>query len=185
MIVFFKRYRMQFDLRGVDFGPLLPPENFSLVPWRSSLLSAHAKAKFLSFRDEMDANVFSCFGNEGGCQRLMRDISRQSGFVPESTWLLTFLDPQTGASEVVGTVQGISNTQTIGLIQNIGVVKKFRGKGLGSLIVRRSLQGFQSYGARLVTLEVTAKNTGAIRLYERLGFQIQKTVYKSVNVAGD
>ena len=182
MMVFFKRYRMQFDLRGVTFDePLLDPM-FELLSWKSSLLNAHATAKYESFRDELDANVFHCLGDEDGCRKLMREISRRKGFVPKATWLMTYRETADSKRTPIATVQGIRNDPSIGLIQNIGVVDSFRGRGLGSVIVRKSLQGFQSVGAKLVTLEVTVKNTGAIRLYERLGFRIVKTVYKSVEL---
>lgn len=182
MLAFFKRYRMQFDLRGVTFeSPRLDP-GYKLLAWRPSLLGAHAIAKFESFRDELDSNVFNCLGNEEGCRKLMREISRRKGFVPEATWLMTYQSDSAEKAVPIATVQGIRNNPAIGLIQNIGVVEEFRGRGLGSIIVRKSLAGFQAAGAKLVTLEVTVKNTGAIRLYERLGFRINKTVYKSVEL---
>ncbi len=70
----------------------------------------------------------------------------------------------------------------MGAIQNIGVARDHRGKGVGSAIVRNSLRGFQASGIKIVTLEVTEKNTGALRLYQRLGFAVVSTVFKSVEV---
>ena len=173
---------MQFDLRDVDFGSLEAPAGYRLHAWRPSILAEHAKVKYESFRNEMDANVFPCLGDPEGCHRLMREISRRAGFVPEATWLLTHQASADSTMEPIATVQGISDNPSIGLIQNIGVVQEYRGLGLGSLIVRKSLEGFQSFGAKIVTLEVTTQNEAAIRLYQRLGFTIQKTVYKSINV---
>ena len=182
MIVFFKRYRMQFDLRGVAFESPTLPRGISLLPWSRSLLRDHAEAKFRSFEHEMDANVFSCLGRYDGCLRLMREICDRSSFTPEATWLMVHDDPESGQRRRVGTVQGVLSQGRTGMIQNIGIVPAYRGQGLGSIIVRQSLAGFQSVGAPIVTLEVTTQNRGAIRLYERLGFVIQKTVYKSVEV---
>ena len=45
MIVFFKRYRMQFDLRNQLFEDIQAPPNFRLLEWRPSLLRSHAEAK--------------------------------------------------------------------------------------------------------------------------------------------
>ena len=182
MLLFFKRYRMQIDLRGLDIGEIDLPENYSFLPWRKSLAFAHAEAKFRSFRDEMDANVFPCLGNIDGCQHLIKEISSRGNFVPESTWLLTHEDPSRNVAENCGTVQGILDSNEIGLLQNIGIVKSFRGLGLGSLLVRKSLVGLQTSGAKIASLEVTTHNVGAIRLYERLGFQIRKTVYKPMEI---
>ena len=182
-VVFFKRYRMQFDLRDAHLEKIVVPEGYNLLPWRRSLLPAHAEAKFRSFRNELDSNVFPCLGESDGCVRLMREISCRQGFVPQATWLATYLDPVTGREENCGTVQGIREKIDVGSIQNIGIVQDHRGKGIGSAIVRQSLKGFQSVGIKIVTLEVTEKNTGALRLYERLGFQIVRTVFKSVEVS--
>ncbi|MFT5301486.1 MAG: mycothiol synthase [Mariniblastus sp.] len=182
-VIFFKRYRMQFDLRGAQFEEVSLPDGFELRPWAPELLTAHAEAKFRSFRNELDTNVFQCLGESEGCHRLMKEISSRQGFVPEATWLVTYLDPVTGRLENCGTVQGIREKLDVGSIQNIGIVAGHRGKGIGSAIVINSLQGFQKAGMKIVTLEVTQKNTGAVRLYERLGFQISRTVFKSVEVA--
>ncbi len=183
-VIYFKRFRMRIDLREKQFGDFEIPSGYRFHPWRHRLLNAHAEAKFRSFRQELDANVFPCLGDAEGCVRLMKEISCRQGFVPESTWLVTFADPSTGQQENCGTVQGISEKVDVGSIQNIGIVKSHRGSGIGSLIVLHSLKGFQAAGIKFVNLEVTAQNTGACRLYHRLGFLTLRTVYKSVEVQG-
>lgn len=182
-VVFFKRYRMQFDLRSATFPELPLPDGFAVHPWEQRLLGSHAEAKFRSFRNELDANVFPCLGHSDGCLRLMREISSRQGFIPEATWLATYQNPQTRRTENCGTVQGIRESVDVGSIQNIGIVEGQRGKGVGSVIVVNSLKGFQEAGIKIVTLEVTAKNVGALRLYERIGFKVLRTVYKSVEVS--
>ena len=112
----------------------------------------------------------------------MNEISSRSGFVPEATWLLTWTDPLTQRMQSIGTVQGIREQKDVGSIQNIGITAQFRGKGLGTSIVQKSLAGFAEVGVRFVTLEVTANNSRAHRLYERLGFRILKVVFKSAEV---
>ena len=181
-VVFFKRYRMQFDLRNARFSETILPEGYELLPWRPELLNAHAEAKYRSFRNELDANVFPCLGAADGCLRLMKEISNRQGFVPQSTWLATHRETNTGRLEYCGTVQGLREKLDVGASQNIGVVRDHRGMGVGSAIVRNSLKGFQASGIKIVTLEVTEKNTGALRLYQRLGFEVVSTVFKSVEV---
>lgn len=182
-ISYFKRYRMQIDLQEFGDFPGEPlPAGFQMHSWNDSLVEAHAHAKFLSFQNEIDCNVFPCLGDADGCERLMNEISSRSGFVPEATWLLTWKDPATNRMESIGTVQGIREQKDVGSIQNIGITAAFRGKGLGTAIVRQSLAGFAQVGVRFVTLEVTANNSRAHRLYERLGFRILKVVFKSAEV---
>lgn len=90
VLTYFKRFRMEVDLSRAPRSELRLPEGYRLIPWDLCLLSAHAEAKFQSFRTEIDANVFPCLGNFDGCVRLMQEISRKDGFLPEATWLLAF-----------------------------------------------------------------------------------------------
>lgn len=181
-VTYFQRYRMRYDLwQGIPDSSPSPP-NYHFRSWKQKLLQHHAEVKFRSFRNELDANVFPCLGDADGCVRLMKEISNRQGFVPEATWLIQYEHPQTGKIENCGTVQGIRSQKDVGAIQNIGIVASHRGHGLGSLLMNYCLRGFLAAGVRFVTLEVTSHNTGAMRLYQRLGFQVLKTVYKSAEI---
>lgn len=201
-VTYFKRYRMQVDLRqtireipgqrpdhsGLPLtneanSPVKLSGDYSLHPWNNRLIGAHANAKYLSFRDEIDSNVFPCLGDADGCLRLMKEISCRQGFIPAATWLATKTDPQTGEIENCGTVQGLRDQIEVASIQNVGIVPEHRGHGLGSKLLEHSLAGFHSQGIKFVTLEVTSHNVGAIRLYRRLGFKIMRTVYKSAELS--
>lgn len=180
-LTYFKRYRMQIDLAGRDLTPPAMPSEYRFLPWDKSLLDAHAQAKHLSFREEIDANLFSCFGDLAGCRRLMNEIVRKEGFLPAATWLAVFTaGPE---EEVCGTIQGIRNRSGIGSVQNLGITPGYRDRGLGTSLLFRSLLGFQRSGLQRVCLEVTADNQGAVRLYRRCGFKTVKTLFKAAEVA--
>jgi ribosomal protein S18 acetylase RimI-like enzyme len=177
--MYFKRYRMEIALTGRDLSlPRVPP-GYRFEPWSPALLDAFAEAKYASFRSEMDANVFPCLGELDGCRRLMREIVRKPGFLPGTTWLLSWaVDAR--RREYCGTVQGIRDAGGLGSIQNLGIAPEHRNAGLGTRLLFHALQGFRQVGIGRVHLEVTAQNDGAIRLYRRLGFVNVKTVYKAV-----
>jgi GNAT superfamily N-acetyltransferase len=183
---YFKRYRMEIDLGRVLPQAVAAP-GYELVPWDPSLLATHAEAKFFSFRTEIDANVFPCLGDYDGCLRLMNEIVRKDGFLPSATWLVAADDDLNGSGDegfsYVGTIQGIRDKSGMGAVQNLGIVPEHRGRGLGSLLMLKALEGFQRAGLRRVFLEVTSQNEGAIRLYQRLGFYKARTVYKAVEMA--
>ena len=192
-VTYFHRYRMQYDLRDGIFELGEIPFGYSFVPWHEEHLEDHAEVKYESFRNELDASVFPCLGNSDGCRRLMREISCRRGFLPEATWLVRREACQSQSAqrasfrkptyfENCGTVQGIRIQTDVGAIQNIGIAQPHRGRGLGSQLVLHCLQGFKAVGVRFVTLEVTSHNTGAFRLYQRLGFRVLKTVFKSVEI---
>ncbi len=60
-------------------------------------------------------------------------------------------------------------------VSTLGVVKEWRGRGLGMALLRHSFVEFHRRGTRRVFLGVDAENTtGAIRLYERAGMHIDR-----------
>ena len=182
-LTYFKRFRMEIDLQGRELVQPILPLGYGLMRWDDSLLDMHADTKFRCFRGEIDANVFPCLSEREGCYRLMNEIRGKEGFLPTATWLATYRPYRNSLPEFVGTVQGVRDASGVGALQNLGVVPRHRGKGLGSILLIRSLVGFQRANVRRVFLEVTSQNAGAIKLYERRGFRQAKTVYKAVEVA--
>src|SRR5262249_53883083 len=123
-LTYFKRYRMELDLRQPR--PLAElPDGFFWIAWERCLLEAHALVKFRCFRGEMDADVFPALGHLSGCRELMTAIISQRGFCPGATWLIG------GPDGPVATVQGLFDTSRWGGIQNLGVVSECRGMGIG------------------------------------------------------
>lgn len=170
---YYKRFRMEIDLASAIAMPGLPPR-FSWVPWQDSLIEQHAEVKFRSFAGEIDAAVFPALGDPFGCRRLMFEIRRKPGFLPDATWLIAC------SEGYVGTIQGVMDRGPIGAIQNVGVLASYRGLGLGRALVGRALQGFHQAGLDRAYLEVTAENISAVKLYRDVGFRRCKTLYKAV-----
>jgi GNAT superfamily N-acetyltransferase len=179
-VSYFKRYRMEIELRGRRFDTSLPPD-YRFVAWQPDRLSDHAETKFHSFRHEIDADVFNCLGDIEGCHRLMQEISLKDEFLPEATWLVAYTG--VGTPEYCGTIQGIRATSKYGGIQNVGITPMHRGRGVGSALIAAALGGFQQVGLPRAYLEVTAQNERAVRLYKRLGFYRTKTLFKAVEMA--
>lgn len=180
-VTYFKRYRMEIPLEApFQLAPM--PAGYRLLPWSGHLLEAHADAKYRSFCYEIDANVFPCLGDREGCRRLMRDITRRENFLAPATWLLQHASPDE-PPESCGTIQGVYDGANAGAVQNLGVTPRHRGLGLGTQLLLQALNGFREAGLARAFLEVTVQNSGALRLYERLGFRRVKTVYKAVEVA--
>lgn len=179
---YFKRFRMEIDLAAAAPQRALPP-GYRFVPWNEAVVDVHARTKFRSFRDEIDAVVFPCLGDIDGCRRLMREIRNKPGFLPAATWLIA-RGSSPESLQWCGTIQGVGARGSVGMIQNVGVVPGHRGLGLGRSLVERALAGFRMQGLRRVGLEVTVDNARAVRLYQRMGFRRTRTVYKVVETAG-
>ena len=67
----------------------------------------------------------------------------------------------------------------------MAVSKDFRRKGIGEAISYASLRKAKELGARKVILYSNTRNTGAVPLYEKIGFHhlpVENDVYKRANV---
>ena len=183
-VTYFKRFRMEIPLQLAPFHAPRLPDHYQLIRWDLTLIPHHADAKYRSFCSEIDSNVFPCLGDPSGCHRLMEDIAKKSGFLPEATWLVIYRDPDDGSIEACGTVQGIGDPSNgCGNIQNLGVTPEHRGSGIGSFLLTKALDGFRRHRLERASLEGTAQNIDAVKLYHRFGFRRVKTVYKAVEVA--
>ena len=181
---YFKRYRMEIDLRQIEPGDVPLPVGFVWVRWEESTVERHAQVKCQAFEGEVDSQVFPCLGEFIGCLRLVREIAIQPTFLPAATWMIARTAGEGDDGELAidcGTIQGLSVSETVGAIQNIGVSPEFRGLGFGRSLVQRALLGFHSSGLKRVSLEVTAANTSAVALYRAVGFSITRTMYRAVN----
>jgi len=64
----------------------------------------------------------------------------------------------------------------IGYIGSLGVLRPYRGRGLGLALLRHGIATLYSRGRRRVTLHVDSESlTGATRLYERAGMSMVRT----------
>jgi ribosomal protein S18 acetylase RimI-like enzyme len=113
----------------------------------------------------------------------MSEIKAREGFVPEATWLVEHFSSSERHGEYCGTIQAVRTHRYRASIQNIGVLPRHRGLGIGRGLILASLLGMQQVGITQVALEVTAENDRAIELYRRLGFRSVRTLYKSVELA--
>jgi hypothetical protein len=182
-IAYLKRFRMEIDLAGRNLTPTAVPDRYYFLPWEESLLDAFARAKYLSFRNEIDVGVFPCLADFDGCRRLMAEIAGKPGFLPEATWLAVCRLGGRNRPVLCGTVQGVRDQHGFGAIQNLGVAAEHRRCGLGMGLLFRALGGFRQAGVRRVYLEVTAQNQSAVRLYRQAGFFAKRVVYKTVETA--
>jgi hypothetical protein len=178
-ITYYKRFRMEINLAGRHFDQRPLPNGYRLLAWNASLLEAFAVAKYESFRDELDADVFQSLSSLEGCRQLMTDITQKQGFLPDATWLIVSSLPEK-PPEYCGTIQGIRDKFGMGAIQNIGITPPHRGLGLGTSLIFQCLEGFRQASIKVAHLEVTSQNVRAIQLYRRLGFVTVKTIYKTI-----
>lgn len=180
MTLFCRRLRLEIDLTRCDVARPELTAGYRWVEWSPELLGRHAAVKYRCFETEKDGQVFPSLRSAAGCQRLMDYIATNPMFVPTATWLLVSNDVNRGEVIDCGTIQGLATIPDSGAIQNVGIVPEHRGRGLGRALVQNALRGFRESGLMHISLEVTAANEPAVRLYQSLGFRVTKTLYRSV-----
>ena len=60
-------------------------------------------------------------------------------------------------------------------VDTIAVCPAGRGMGIGSALMLKAEEQAESLGMRKMSLNVIGENTGAIRLYQRLGYRTTRT----------
>jgi len=90
--------------------------------------------------------------------------------------------------EIVGYIMcrvevGFSNFGLSGLIKkghivSVAVLPQYRRKGIGESLVNKAMDGIRLYNSKQCFLEVRITNTEAINLYNKLGFEVTRTVHK-------
>lgn len=60
--------------------------------------------------------------------------------------------------------------QHCAFISSIGIKQKFRGRGIGTLLIDKAVEVARKRGMRLIRLQVNRHNDAALKLYHRYGF---------------
>ena len=179
---YFRRFRMEFNFAERDIPTPRLPDGYFLIPWSSLDVERHASAQYLSFRNELDAQVFPCLSTLDGCRTLITQIAGQSNFVSAATWLACRRGGADGLPATdCGTMQGLAGRRGVGAVQNVGITPEHRGLGLGRALVLQGLKGFRDAGMKSVHLEATAENSAAVELYRSIGFRLVKTTYRQAD----
>ncbi|MBR0225316.1 MAG: GNAT family N-acetyltransferase [Thermoguttaceae bacterium] len=184
-IRYVRRVEMTLDLTNHELPEPTLPDGFFWTAWNPVLISTHARILHAAFCNDLDGRVFPTYRQYEACEYLVRASSSAKSFAPEGTWLIgREIEVDAGTNVSVGrplkfcaAIQGVRPSKKMGQIQNVSTLPTYRRQGLGRALVLKALNGFLSKGRTHASLEVTAENTGAIRLYSSLGFQPKKLYF--------
>jgi ribosomal protein S18 acetylase RimI-like enzyme len=123
-----------------------------------------------AYRGHVDSEINDQYRSPVGARRFLMNIVQYPGcgafFQPAS---FTAMDSATG--RLAGICLASLVHAEVGHITQVCVSPSVRGAGIGYELIRRSLESLLRHGCKKATLTVTAANTGAIGLYERMGFR--------------
>ncbi len=174
---FLQVFDRQFMLLELDRMPVramrTPPDQIVFQPWAERHQDACAYLITAAYATHIDSRINDQYRSAGGARRFLYNIIQYPGcgnfFQPGS---FVAYDSESGR------LSGLSLTSLVaddvGHITQICVSPSLRGMGVGSELLRRSLEALREYGCRKTGLTVTSSNHEAVRLYERVGFTIAK-----------
>jgi ribosomal protein S18 acetylase RimI-like enzyme len=91
------------------------------------------------------------------------------------------------ASEVVGWCDAVPDSRQahahVGTL-GMGLLPAFRGRGIGTSLLRATLAAAQAYGLTRVELTVREDNSSALMLYRKAGFEAEGVKRNAVRVDG-
>jgi len=123
-----------------------------------------------AYQGHIDSQINDQYRSPAGARRFLLNIIQYPGcgsfFQPAS-----FVAMELGTGKLCGMSLSSLVNADVGHITQVCVSHAMRGTGVGYELIRRSLESLARHGCRKASLTVTAANTSAIMLYERMGFR--------------
>ena len=148
--------------------------DFTVEPWERKHDRAIAQMLYSTYRHHVDATINDQYASLEGTTRLIENIVQLRGcgeHIPRAS-LVAFHRANRRLAAVVALTAVRPGT---GHIPQVAVGAEFQARGLGSALMEMAFREAERQGYREVSLTVTDLNRGAVRLYERLGFDTLRT----------
>jgi ribosomal protein S18 acetylase RimI-like enzyme len=151
------------------FGPPAPA-GIAFERWSEQQMDSAAQLIARAYRGHVDSEINDQYRSPIGARRFLHNIVQYPGcgaFYQPAAMMAIDLKTR----EICGISLTSLVDASVGHITQICVTPERRGQGIGSELLWRSIQSLCEAGCEAVSLTVTAANTGAVRLYERIGFR--------------
>lgn len=167
------RHYMRRELEGAlpAADPPLPP-GVCLRPLRREELQAAAEIVYRSHFGSVDAALNQTYATPASCRAFVETLVLRSGcgrFEPEASRLAQ------GPKGPLGVLIASRLAPANGHVCQVSVTPEAQARGVGRALMAASLHAFRALGLASATLSVTVANDRAHRLYELLGFRVQRT----------
>lgn len=147
---------------------------FALEPWHRKHDGQAARLLYRTYRDHVDAEINDQYHSVLGASRLLDNIVHLRGcgeMLPNAS-LVAIHQP---TRKLAGFLALTAVRPGTAHVPQIAVSDEFQGCGLGKVLMDSSFRELRRLGFQEVSLTVTDLNAGAVRFYERLGFETFRT----------
>ena len=160
-----------FMLAELDDAPRLPAgaAPIRLTPWSETRQEEAAMLISRSYEGHVDSYINDQYRSYGGARRFLSNIIQYPGcgsFAPSASYFAEQAD-----GKLCGLVLASRVAADTGHITQVCVAPEWKGRGAGYELMRAAMTSLAGMSCERVSLTVTASNTGAIGLYQRLGFR--------------
>ncbi len=158
----------------LDFGARLPEARLRravhIEHWSEQYLDAASQLIALAYEGHVDSRINDQYCTAAGARRFLFNIVQYPGcgaFQKPASFVA--FDAVSG--RICGVCLASIVAPACGHITQVCVSPWARGARVGYELLRRSLDALAECGCTAASLTVTASNTGAVELYERMGFR--------------
>lgn len=166
----FRRDFMQLGLEGHKrTAKQEPPAGMLMRPWNEEDFTPAAHLIANAYAGHLDSRINDQYQSLGGSMRFLHNIIRFPGcgrFDAAASRVLM----QEKTREIKGVLLCSEVKEDVAHITQVCVAQEWQGRGLGALMIEDCAAYLCRRRFKAVTLTVTQKNVGAVRLYDRLGF---------------
>jgi ribosomal protein S18 acetylase RimI-like enzyme len=166
-----ERILMTIDMVTPPHLPATPAlRRFHFEPWSEQYHEMAAGVIALAYGNHIDSQVNDQYRTVAGARRFLYNIVQFPGcgaFFRQGSFVA--FDPRT--TSMAGVVLTSFVADQVGHVTQLCVNPQMQGNALGYELLREAVRALRIYGARRVSLTVTASNEDAVRLYRRCGFR--------------
>jgi ribosomal protein S18 acetylase RimI-like enzyme len=158
-------------VRPLETPAAVPTHGWKLRPLRREDLSPAAHVIHASHRGSLDAALNLTYATPSYCRGFVETLVLRAGcgrFDPDASFLAE------GPGGPAGVILSSHLSRSNGHICQVSVAPEAQGRGLGEVLMSSALAAFRKEGLHTASLSVTFDNRRAYRLYQGLGFRLQK-----------
>lgn len=147
--------------------------DFELRRWNEQDYQGAAGVITGSYRNHIDSEINDQYRTVTGSLRFLNNIVRFPGcgqFDGNSSFVAYHKPTRTP----VGLILCSQVKHDVGHITQVCVLPEYRGKGIGEALLEANVEDLRRRAFGMLSLTVTEANHGAVELYKRLGYTVQR-----------
>lgn len=167
------RLFMTLPLASASPQKLALPGEFELRRWSDLDYQAAAAVITGSYRNHIDSEINDQYRTVTGSLRFLNNIVRFPG-CGQFDGAASFVAHHKPSRTPVGLILCSQVKHDVGHITQVCVLPEYRGRGIGEALLAANVADLRRRSFEKLSLTVTEANHGAVELYKRLGYSVER-----------